>query len=142
MALPNRKGWMAIIFMLICLAIPFGITYYVSTPTYKTRYQGWIRNNREAGIPSFSKVADNQVVLVKGDKVTVGKTCLVFRGVQNRQVQLDLYLLELDTARPYPMHFPANSKNSIIKLGDISYVLQSVRGKVLTMKIKEMPGTY
>lgn len=142
MALPNRKGWMAIFFILLCLAIPFGVTYYVSTPGYKAKYQGWVKSNREAGIPAFSKVSDNQVVLVKNDKVTIGKTCLVFKGVQDNQVQLDLYLLELDAARPYPMHFPENAKNRIIRLGDISYTLQSVRGKILTLKINEMPKLY
>ena len=142
MAFPNRRGWMAIFFILLCLSIPFGITYYVSTPGYKAKYQGWIQSNREAGIPPSSKVSDNQVVLVKNDKVTVGKTCLVFKGVENRQIQLDLYLLELDASRPYPMRFPENAKNSIIRLGDISYTLQSVRSKVLTMKINETPKIY
>lgn len=141
MTLPNPRGWMGVFFILVCLAIPFGIIYYVSTPNYKAKYQGWIKSSREAGVPSFSRVSDTQVMLVKDDRVTLGKTSLVFRGVRDNQVHIDLYLLELDSVRPYPMHFSKNSTDKIIRLGDISFTLQSVRGKVLTMKINGMSRT-
>ncbi len=135
MTLPNRKGWLAILFIIFCLSIPFAIMYYMSTPKFKTKYAGWQKNNSEAGIPSESKVSDQRMILIKDQRVTIGKTGLVFKGVKNSRVQLDLYLLELDREKPYLQTFSDHPEAKPIRLGDISCKLESVKANVLTMEI-------
>lgn len=141
MALPNRKGWLAILFILFCLAIPFGITYYVSTQGFKNRYQDWQKRNLAAGVPSVSRVAQDKVVLMRDDRVKIANTALVFTGLEAEYVCLDLYLLELDAGYPYRQKFPLARKNKPIRLGDVSYTLASVNKRVLVMNISDVIQT-
>lgn len=141
MAMPNAKGWLAVLFIGLCLAIPFVITYYVSTQGFQSRYQDWQRKNREAGVPSKSEVTVEKVVLMRDDRVQVGNTALVFKGVEKKQICLDLYLLELDAGYPYPQKFPLDDKKRAIRFGDVTYSLKSVNNRVLILNILRMMQT-
>lgn len=135
MHLPNRKGWFAIIFIILTLAIPFAMTYYVSTPHYQERYKGWRESNAEAGIPSRSKVTSEQVLLLKDEKVVVDRTCLVFKGVTGKTIRIDLYLLDLDPDVPYALSFSKKKITDGVWLGNIMYRLLTVKDKALRLKI-------
>ena len=141
MAVPNTKPWVAVLFIGLCLLIPFGITYYVSTDMYKKRFADWQARNRAAGVPSKSEVSTEQVVLIKDDRVKVGKTALVYKGIDKGRISLDLYLLELDAGYPYPQQFQKGPKEKAIRMGDISYSLVSVNSRVLVLNILNMMQT-
>ncbi len=142
MSLPNKKGWLAILFILFCLAVPFGITYYVSTPGSKARYESWKTRGAAANIKAKSQILAKQLLLVKNDRVTVKNTGLVFKGLDNDQVVLDLYLLELDPGYAYPQRFPRETNGTVIRLGDVIYAVKSVNDSSLTLKIIQTMGTY
>jgi hypothetical protein len=135
MHLPNRRGWFAIIFIILTLAIPFVMAYYVSTPDYQERYKGWRQRNAEAGIPSRSKVTSEQVLLLRDEKVMIDRTCLVFKGVAGKMIQIDLYLLDLDPDVPYALSFSRKKITDGVWLGNIMYRLLTVKEKVLRLKI-------
>ena len=141
MHLPNKKGWFAIFFIIATLAIPFAITFYVSTDGYKEKMIGWHRANREAGIPSKSKLSSEQVLLVKNEKITIDKTSLVFKGISDKTVCMDLYLLELDPDIPYTLKFTKQSVKDGIWLGNILYELISVKDNILKLKIQDSYNT-
>ena len=141
MQMPNQKGWLAILFILLTLAIPFAITYYVSTDGYKERYKGWQKRNLEAGIPSKSKVSSGQVTLVKNEKIAIDKTCIVYKGVSDKTVNFDLYLLDLDPETPYPLKFTRQSVRDGIWLGNVQYRLISVKKNILRLKIQNVYNT-
>lgn len=135
MILPNPKGWLAVFFIIFALAIPFAIVYYVSTDTFKARYQEWQSHNAEAGIPSRSSIKRDTAVLLKDEKLQIDKTCLVYKGIKKDQIMLDLYLLELDPEQPYQRAVSRNNPPDSIKLGPNLYRIDSVNSKILKLKI-------
>ena len=76
MAMPNKKGWLAIVFIILCLAIPFGITYYVSTSSFKAKFDRWrekMPEVPEGASLAKSRIINDQVVLVMGGTDPRGK---------------------------------------------------------------------
>lgn len=139
MHLPNLKGWLAVLFIVFTLAIPFAITYYVSTPAYKNRYKGWPENSEAPGLPSRSKVKADQVLLLKNEKLIIHRTAIVFKGLNGKKATIDLYLLDLDPEIPYTLNFSQTEMDEGIRLGNAMYRLISVKDKVLRLKIQ---GVY
>ncbi len=144
MSLPNKKGWLAILFIIFCLAIPFGITYYVSMPASQARYEGWRTRGRgiAANVKLTSRVSAKQLLLVKNDRVKIKNTCLVFRGLEKGEVMLDLYLLELDPGYAYPQRFSRDNNGDAIRLGDVTYTVASANNYSLTLKVLQAMGAY
>jgi len=142
MSLPNKKGWLAIFFTLFCLAIPFGLTYYVSTPLSKARFKEWRVRATAAHTKEKSQISAKQLLLIKNDRVKIKNTCLVFKGIEKDQVVLDLYLLELDPGYAYPQRFSRKTNGNAIRLGDVTYAVKSANNSSLTLKILQATGTY
>ena len=143
--MPNKKGWLAILFILLCLAIPFGITYYTSTDTFKSRFAQWRRQMpaapENASIEKARTVKD-QVILVKGERIPVYNTSLVYKGEDEGLIRLDLYLEELDPDHPYIQTFSKEiGDGRVIRLGDVTYAITSVSQKTLVLKILQKLGT-
>ena len=145
MAMPNKKGWLAVVFILICLAIPFGITYYVSTETFQTRYNEWrgpMPKAPEGASLERSRTIDDQVMLVRGERIRVHNTSLVFKGFDREQVVLDLFLEELDSDHPYTQSFSRDiDRDRIIRLGDVAYTVKGISKNTLILKIHQTFGT-
>ncbi|MCP3901483.1 MAG: hypothetical protein GY707_17390 [Desulfobacteraceae bacterium] len=132
--MPNRKGWMAILFIFFILSIPFAIAYYVSSSSYSEKVDQWRKSSTEDRLFDHSKVSDEQVVLVKNEKVVVDRTCLIFKDVNKKGVQLDLYLLDLDVEQSYPFFVKKNSKKKFW-LGNAQYSFVSVNKRALKLKV-------
>ncbi len=144
MALPNKKGWLAIGFILFCLAIPFCLTYYVSTETFKARYarfRGALPNAPENATLEKTGTIDDQVLLVKGERIRVHNTSLVYQGFDNDDVTLDLFLEELDHDHAYPQKFSKDISNErVIRFGDVAYTVKAVGQNTLVLKIYRTMG--
>lgn len=141
MQMPNKKGWLAIFFIFFSLAVPFGITYYVSTPASKERFEQWRERGTAAHAPARSQVSAKQLLLVRNDRVTFKNTSLVFKGLEKGQVLLDLYLLELDPGYAYPQRFSRETNGNIVRLGDVTYSVLAANNTALTLKILAAMGT-
>lgn len=144
--MPNKKGWLAILFIILCLAIPFGITYYVSTDTFKTRFERWrptMPQAPENASLESSRTIKDQVVLVRGERIRVHNTSLVYKGMAEGRIKLDLYLEELDPDHPYAQTFSDDLPGDrVIHLGDVAYTVTSVSRSTLVLKILRRTGTY
>jgi hypothetical protein len=145
MALPNKKGWLAIGFILVCLAIPFCITYYVSTESFKARFarfRGPLPQAPEGASLEKSRTIDDQVLLVKGERIRVHNTSLVYQGLDEGDVKLDLFLEELDHDHAYPQKFSKDISNEkVIRFGDVAYTVKAVGQNTLVLKIYRTMGT-
>lgn len=135
--MPNQKGWLTIVFISFTLAIPFAITYYISTRDLQNRYDGWQREPQATGIPSKS----GQVLLLKNKRLIIGRTCVIFRGASDNVINIDLYLLDLDPDIPYPLKFTKQSVRDGIWLGNVQYRLVSLKGNILRLKIHDSYST-
>lgn len=138
----SRKGWLAVLFIIVTLSIPFALVYYVSTPYYKDRYQGWRNRSDAVSRERRSKATSEQVMLVKDEKIVIGRTCLVFKGLADKKVNILLYLLDLDPEVPYPLSFPKKTIHQGVWLGNNRYSLLSVTENVLKLKIQDSYQTF
>lgn len=143
--MPNRKGWLAILFILLCLAIPFGITYYVSTESFKARFVQWrgtMPVAPEDASLEKSRTVNSQIILVKGERIPVYDTSLVYRGTDTGMIRLELYLEKLDPDHAYVQTFSKEvQEGRVIRLGDVSYAIVSVTPNTLVLKILQKMGT-
>ena len=89
-----------------------------------------------AGIPSRSKIVKGSAVLVRDQELEIDKTRLVYKGLENGQILIDLYLLELDPEQPYPRAIPKKQTRESIRLGPNVYKIDSANAKILKLKIQ------
>lgn len=90
-----------------------------------------------SGIPA-DEILKTQVLLQRGAKVVIDKTCLVFKGVSRGKVALDLYLLEMDPDVSYPLSFTKESLQKGVWVDNVMYQLVSVRKKSLRLMIQDI----
>ncbi|MCG8634305.1 MAG: hypothetical protein MI863_10785 [Desulfobacterales bacterium] len=82
-----------------------------------------------------STVLEDRVILVKGEPVTANRCRLVFKGIEEGRILLDLYLLELDPEYAYAQNISKTAAKEGVRLGDAEYQLISVNGRILKLKI-------
>jgi len=144
MAMPNKKGWLAILFILACLAIPFGITYYVSTDTFKAKFSRWrgpMPQAPEGATLEGSRTIDGRVTLVKGERIRIENTSLVFNGLDNGDALLDLFLEELDPSHAYAQSFSRDiGRDQVVRFGDVAYRVIGVSRNALILEIYKHMG--
>ncbi len=139
--MPTRQRWFAGIFIFLALATPLAITWYVSTDEYQNRDDQRIQQNREAGVSSKSKISSGQLLLVKNEKIEIDKTSIVFKGLADNTVKMEIYLLELDPQVPYPLKFNKQSVSDGIWIGNVLYQLVSVKDNLLRLRIQDSYST-
>jgi len=136
MPMPDRKGWLAILFISFVLCIiPLSIAYYISTDFYNERYKKWNKKIEEVRLSYLSKVTAEQVLLLKDEKMVIDRTCLVFKNVNDKEIQLDLYLLDLDPEQSYPLCILKKNLKKEFWLGNTKYRVVSVDKRSLKLKI-------
>lgn len=135
MAKTHPKRWLAVLFIALCLAIPFGIIYYISTQSFQERYENWQQPSENFPSESGSRAADDRVVFVLGERVSVANTALVYKGLVSGEICFDLYLLDLDSEHPYQQRFSVDSEDASIRMGDITYSVVSADNRVVVLKI-------
>ncbi len=129
------KKWYVPLLVIVTLTIVFGITYYVSTDGYKERLGKWREANDAIGRPVQSKVIGDQVVLRKDQKLVVGRNALVYKGVDDKIINMDLYLLDLDPEQPFSKRFSTDNAKKQMLLGEAEYKLLSVNDTSINLKI-------
>ncbi|MEE4365249.1 MAG: hypothetical protein V2J08_15025 [Desulfotignum sp.] len=141
MAKTHPKRWLALLFIALCLAIPFGIIYYISTQNFQEHHENSQPASEFARAESVSRAADDRLVLTLGERVAVANTALVYKGLVSGQICLDLYLLDLDSEHPYQQRFSADTGDVPIRMGDITYSVVSANDQVVVLKILHIMQT-
>lgn len=147
MIVPHQKKSFGILFILLVLAVPFALAYYNSTTSqvkpyelFKERFRNQLMTTAADPEPQI-QVPKEQILLVKDEKIIFKKTGLVFKGLSNGHVNIDLYLLELDPETPYSLNLTKKSVSDGIWLGDVQYRLVSVKDNILRLKIQDAYST-
>lgn len=141
MQIPVQKGWFAVFFILFTLSVPFAVTFYVSTEDYRAKHSKTQAPEQPATQSSSPVRSTDQLFLVKNEKHFTSKTCLVYKGLSGKTVNMDIYILELDPDIPYPLKFNQQSVTDGIWLGDILYQVVSVKDNVLRLKVRNTYNT-
>ena len=137
MALTRRQRMVSSFFLVIALMTFAALIYRVFTANHDARLLEYRRRAEAAQPPRKSMVTADQVILMTGEAVTVNRTRLVYQGVQDGTIHLDLYLLDLDSKYPYPKQIPKSAAREGFRLGSGQYQLLTANRKALTLKILE-----
>lgn len=133
--MPNRKGFLAILFIFSILAIPFAIAYYVTSSSYNEKVKNWRTSPEDMQLQNHSNVTAEQVLLIRDEKVIVDRTGLVYKSTNKTGIQLDLYLLDLDPKQSYPMCILKKNSKKEFWIENSLYSVVSVDKRSLKLKI-------
>lgn len=92
-------------------------------------------------IPEFqedSRIIDNRIVLRKNKSITVDKNRLVFKGMKDKKIHLDVYFLELDPEYAYPHYISKADTQKTIRVGDSTFQFLKVTKGALQLKIVDL----
>jgi len=92
-------------------------------------------------VPEFqenSRIIDKRVLLRKNKSITVNKNRLVFKGVKDKTIHLDVYFLELDPEYAYPHYISKADAHKKIRLGDSTFQFLKVSKGALQLKIIDL----
>jgi len=137
MALTRRQQMVSSFFLVIALMTFVSLIYGAFTRNPDDRMREYRRRAEAAQPPRKSMVSVDRVILMKGEAVTVNRTRLVYQGVQDGTIHLDLYLLDLDSKYPYPKQIPKSAAREGFRLGPGRYQLLTANRKALTLRILE-----
>lgn len=92
-------------------------------------------------IPEFqedSRIMDKRILLRKDKSLTVNKNRLVFKGVKDKTIHLDVYFLELDPDYAYTHYISKADAHKEIRLGDSTFQFLKVSKGALQLKIVDL----
>ena len=135
MALTRPQQTVANFFLVIALITFATLIYRAFTEDNDARLREYRRRAEAAQPPRKSTVMADRAVLMRGEAVTVNRNRLVFQGLADGTIHLDLYLLDLDAKYPYPKQSPRAAARESFRLGTDRYQLLTVNQKTLTLKI-------
>ncbi len=137
----ENKNWFTPLFIITILLIAFGVLYYVFSDFYEQRFPDGRQEFDYAGRPVQSIPTTDQILLSKNEKVVVGRTCLVFKGVDKKMIIVDLYLLDMDSEQAYEKRFLKKDAKKEMLLGGGRFRLISVNDRHLNLKELHKPLT-
>ncbi len=92
-------------------------------------------------IPEFqedSRILDNRILLRKDKEITVNRSRLVFKGVKDNLIHMDIYLLELDPDYAYRQAFPMADNQKTIRVGDSTFEILKISRGTLQLKLLDL----
>lgn len=132
----RKRRWLIILFfgVIACLFIGFIYTAMKGPidPRYRRRLENAVTQYRER---QRLKPPDTvNISLGLDQEIQIGKNKLVFKGIENKILYLELFILELDPEAGYPRAIPISKARGGIQLGDHFYVLKSAGKSRIRLK--------
>ena len=126
-----------VLFFGLIASLFVGFIYLALTGPIDPRYQ---RRLEEAAasfkkdLKSRSPVDTINIFLPVGERVRVDKNVLVYRGLENKMVLIDVFISDLDPQTPYRHQIPKSAAGKDIRLGGHNYLIQTIGAKKLKLK--------
>ncbi len=139
----DEKRFWGIIFVMLPLVLAFAIAYYNSAISIVKPYQifrakYYNKNPLHHHQPNIftEQTQTDQIFLKKDEKYFLNNACLVFKGISNGKVNLDLYMLEFDPDISYPLSLTKESLSRGLLINNTFYKFVSVKKNQLHLKIQ------
>lgn len=138
MKLTRKQQWISTVFLGTVVIVTGGLVYRIVAGGVDPYYEQWAKENaRLRSTITLSSVTDKRVVLMKEEPVTVARTRLVYRGLEDGRARVDLYLLDMDPEYAYPRRLSRSDEGEVFNLGGHRYRLVSThRRQVVMNRIK------
>ncbi len=138
----DKISVISILIILSLISIP-GVYAYYFTDRFTDELAQDV--NLRTAIPEFqeeSRIFDDRVVLRKDKSLTFNNSRLVFKGLTDKMIHLDVFLLDLDPQYAYAHHISKADAIAGVRLGDSKFKLLKVNKKILQFKIFDLYNTY
>ncbi|WDP89916.1 MAG: hypothetical protein HUN04_09425 [Desulfobacter sp.] len=135
---PNKMATISTAIILFLISIPVAYAYYFTDWRNDSLFQA---DARGEVIPEFqedSRIFDERILLRKDKSITVNNSRLVFKGVTDNKIRLDLYLLELDPEYAYPHYISKADLRKTFRLGDSKFQLLKISKGSVQLKIIDL----
>ena len=132
MALSRKQTWVASFFLVLATVSIVMVVYRAFTVDWEKRTSDYRQRAEAARPPSRSVILPDRVVLFKDQAITVDRTRLTYKGLQDGLILLHLGLLDLDPQYNYPRLISPSTAEAI-QLGRRSYRLTKVNRNALTL---------
>ncbi len=124
----QRYKWAPILFFTLT-GILFGLGLYlitVSAINFEERANvGSIRVAAASGAEPYGDEARVRVTLRRDEKNSFGKVDLIYRGVEDDHIKLDVFIRDLDPHYPYHRKIPYRTAKAGFRLGGVYFELIS-----------------
>ena len=121
-----KHKWQTILFFTVIAALLIGIFYGAYHGPWDPRYKRRLNERMgTAQIPPRSPIQKDNITLSRGQPLTFGKNRFVFHGIDQGQIHIAVYLLELDPEVPYHHHINVDEAKKGVRLGGQNFVLIS-----------------
>ena len=130
----DRRPLVSLFLILALGLIPFGILYYTLGDKSDARYQQWRESRRQEVEPVQLIKSTDQFILTKDEKLELNKICIEFKGVENKNFLLNLYLLDFDRQQSFPVQVSKKDIRESITFGGTQFTILS--GNDRTIKVK------
>ena len=141
MPLTNKTRLLTLVFMLFAITLPLFSSLYLSDPNKNLLFQGVRQRKAGMDVSKKSKVISGRIFLLKDSQFTIKNVRLTFRGIKNREIYMDVYLLELDPQTAYSYVLSTEDARAGIRLGDYQFRLLSANKDLLTLEIDSLYGS-
>lgn len=135
MAPTRRQQMMSSFFLIIALMTGTTLIYRAFTGDTRASRDEYPTRTETAQPLRKSMITTDRLAMMIGENITVNRTRLVYKGLRDGAICLDLYLLDLDTQYPYPKQIPRAVAREGFRLGAGQYQLVTANRKALTLKI-------
>ena len=128
----------SMLFILCLISVPGFYAYYFTDWRNATVLQD---ASRRGAIPEFqedSKIFNTRIVLKKNKSITINKNRLVFKGLKDKMIHLDVFLLDFDPDAAYSHFFSKSDAQKGIRFGDSTFQLLKVNKKTLQLKLVDV----
>jgi hypothetical protein len=133
MSFSRRQQVVTTVFCTVALLTVTATIYRAFTANNEVRMNEYRRRAEAAQPHRKSMVLADRAIMMKDEAVTINRTRLVFRGLQDGDIHLDLYLLDLDPQYPYLKKIPRRDARKGFRLGVGKYQMLTVNSRVLTL---------
>lgn len=142
MPVKHRSKRLGLAFLSLLTSFPVFVGLYFADPGTPLLSRSGRGEGAAAGVRAASRVLRDTVVLPRNRHVMVNNTRLVYRGLNDRQILLEFYLLQLDPETPYRERISKDDAQKGFRLGDAVFQLHSLKKSVLTLRIKALYLAY
>jgi len=134
----DKISFFSILFILFLISIPGFYAYHFTDWKNEALSRDISQRNAYPEFQEDSRIFDKRIMLRKDKSVTLNKSKLVFKGIKDKMIHLDVYLLELDPEAAYPHYISKADALKGIRLGDSRFQLLKVSKKTLQLKIVDL----
>ena len=110
----------------------FTTIYGPQEPRYRRLEE--IADNYRKELQSRQPIDKSTVFLPLGERVSVDNNVMVYRGLENNLVRIDVFISALDPQTPYHHAIPKNETGKEIRLGGQSFTFKSITAAKLKLK--------